>query len=83
MHSNMLLIKVSPLNNHIHTRLLTKNANNKEELSNPQNSLMLPLEIAMLCKLLLPNNQLLLELMLKLGNSTLEESCLLQDADLN
>jgi len=83
MHSNMSLPMVSPLNKNTPTKLLIKAAKPREELSKSRNSLMLPQEIAMLYKLLLPNNQLLLELMLKLGNSTLEESCLLQDAELN
>jgi len=44
---------------------------------------MLLLETAILYKMLLPLNPLLLELMLNLGNSTQEESCPLQDVELN
>jgi len=83
MPSTLSLLMVSPLNNRIHTKLLIKAANKKEDHLKLQKKLMFPLEIAMLYKLLLLNNQLLLELMLKLGNSTLEELCLLQDAEPN
>jgi len=74
---------VSPLKVLIHTKLLTKAAKSKEEPSKFLNTLMFPQETAKLYKPLLLNNPLPSELMLNLGNSTLEVSYLLQDVELN
>jgi len=81
MHSIISKRMVKPPKLHIHTRLLIKNAKLKEEVPKLLASPMLLQEIAMLYKMLWLLHQLLLELMLKNGNSTLEESLII--AELN
>ncbi len=75
---NTLLLKVLPPNKLIHTKVMKRGyVQLKEEPSRLKNTPMSQKDNAMHYKMQLINSQFLLELMLKIGNSTLEGSSLI------